>query len=312
MLTACHAISSLPFLERNPQFRSKEEKFQGLRPLKSILLYQLLSALLWKKLNGPIKLYCDPIYLELLKSYQLTDVYDSINTELLKQELPIDKKNFYAYSRILALQDMQLPAVILDSDLLVACPVEAYVADYDLVCTWAEAASPANHYGQLDRLPVAPGYRFPPGINPDSMALAVGFLYLNHENLRREYVSESLRFMGENSPCGEPLPGQSRTIPTMMLFAEQHLLGILAEKMGASRGLLREARGGDDLGHGIEALYKHSQENLSHLGKYKEVLQNSDRLGFKKRALERELCDCLSGLFPDYAYIVENIMGTNT
>lgn len=48
------------------------------------LIVHLCSTMFWKYKHGPIKLYCNEKYLEILKHYNLHILYDEINTEVLE------------------------------------------------------------------------------------------------------------------------------------------------------------------------------------------------------------------------------------
>jgi hypothetical protein len=61
----------------------------------------ILSALYWKKLQGPIKLYCDRTFYEYISNLGIVDLWDEIDTETLENLDPdINHDVFWAYSKM--------------------------------------------------------------------------------------------------------------------------------------------------------------------------------------------------------------------
>jgi hypothetical protein len=78
----------------------------------------ILSALFWKKFQGPIKLYCDRIFYEYISNLGIVDLWDEIDTETLENLDPdINHDVFWAYSKMYVNSLQTEPFVSLDIDL---------------------------------------------------------------------------------------------------------------------------------------------------------------------------------------------------
>jgi hypothetical protein len=78
----------------------------------------ILSALFWKKFQGPIKLYCDRIFYEYISNLGIVDLWDEIDTETLEKLDPnINHDVFWAYSKMYVNSLQTEPFVSLDIDL---------------------------------------------------------------------------------------------------------------------------------------------------------------------------------------------------
>mgnify|MGYP000992128966 CR=1 FL=1 len=62
-----------------------------------------INGMIWKIKNPniPLVLYTDIETLELLKSYNITDSWDRIDTDLLKEDIGINKSIFWSNSKLL-------------------------------------------------------------------------------------------------------------------------------------------------------------------------------------------------------------------
>ena len=85
------------------------------------LLCTILSALMWRKYNGPIKLYTDKLALEYYNKHNLLGLWDDgVDSDTLEQ-IPsdINQEIFWACAKIFALRNEKTPVLMLDTDLIV-------------------------------------------------------------------------------------------------------------------------------------------------------------------------------------------------
>lgn len=123
-MKAIHVNWTAPFFNKSRLrghgfkiFRShdSDEYFQ---PEYSILT-TILSALWWKKNNGPIKLYTDSVGLEYYKKVGLAGLYDEIDTRTLDNYKDVDPAYFWTSGKIRCLKEEKEPFVFLDQDFIV-------------------------------------------------------------------------------------------------------------------------------------------------------------------------------------------------
>ena len=196
------------------------------------VLTMALSALLWRRCNGMIRLHADASAAEFCNAHGLLELWDGgITSVAFERGVPdIDPVQFWAAGKILALAHESAPCALVDTDLIVwehLCELDSRP---NLVVAHLEAS---------DRYPyVAPGtLQKPRGYSVDSEwswrqpACNTAFAYFGSDDLRRLYTSESLRFMHGNWP-------QASDTVTHMVFAEQRLLGECAAKLGSAVGCL--------------------------------------------------------------------------
>jgi len=64
-----------------------------------VLMIQTISALEWKKHNGPIHLYTTKKDLKFFEALGMDQLYDNINTDVLEQKDDINWINFISFTR---------------------------------------------------------------------------------------------------------------------------------------------------------------------------------------------------------------------
>ncbi len=94
----------------------------------------ILSALLWRQLNGPIRLYTDDVGLEFLTSRGLESIWDSIDTNTLSA-IPksINQIEFWAGAKLYALRAENAPVAMVDTDLFIWKDISSYCKGRKLV-----------------------------------------------------------------------------------------------------------------------------------------------------------------------------------
>lgn len=221
------------------------------------LLTLVLSALKWRRLNGPIRMITDSAgaaYFERaglagLWSEPLDTALDSLDGE------GFDPALFWAAGKLEALRCMSAPCVMLDTDMVLWTGIDDLVGN-DVIVAHREALSPDVYPEPAEAFELAPGYAFPPEWDFSLPAANTAFLYLPSESLLEYYVGSSFAFMRAL---------QSRNVhPTVaMCFAEQRILPMCAQARGVEiRTLLDE--------HDLD-----NQSFVTHLWGYKGRLASS-------------------------------------
>ncbi len=183
----------------------------------------VLSALLWKRFNGGIKLYTDDIGLEYLMSRKLDSLWDSIDDKTLNA-IPktIDQQVFWASAKLFALRVEQCPVAMLDGDLFIWKDIRSFCENKSLVTLHREDL--IDCYPPKEQLNTAIGYSFGEWMDWTVRPCNTAFAYFSNESLKSFYISEAIRFMEGNSK-------PSMIANSQMVFAEQRLLAMCAKEM---------------------------------------------------------------------------------
>lgn len=224
-MMGCHVYSTKPARARGQTPESP------LSPAEVCTM--ALSALEWRKHNGPMRLYADSQFASFVAKTGLEWIYDAgINTTVLGT-LPEDIRydTFWAAPKIFAYAAAELPAAFLDVDLILWGKVPD-CAGQDVLYLHPEANSRGD--GRDYILP--PGHRLPP-YPWDGEEFNLGFVVLNNESLRQEFVTEAAGFMRGNE-AQEPWKH--------MCFAEQYLLAQCAKARKAKTRALLNGPPGDE------------------------------------------------------------------
>ncbi|MBQ2957460.1 MAG: hypothetical protein IJE08_13480 [Clostridia bacterium] len=208
---ACHVFLTAPFYRmcgHEPYSMSLHEQWTA-----------RLSALLWKRYNGPIHLITDNDGARYFHEIGLDQAYDSVQTDLWDC-YGLNQEKFWASGKLLALERLQAPCMIIDMDLLVWRPLPLRGE--------ALAAAHIEHlsdrvYPDTDYFIMSPKYQFPSDWDYTAEPLNTSLLYLGHEELRKEYLREAFRFMRyeRDTPDNGSI---------CMTFAEQRILAMCAAR----------------------------------------------------------------------------------
>lgn len=189
------------------------------------VLTTILSALMWRKLNGSIKLYTDRIGYDFYKSLNILDVWDDgIDTQTLESIPPsIDPEIYWAAAKIFAIRNEAAPLVMMDTDLMVWKPLDE-LQNCHLAAFHRESLQ-TDCYISFNDLKKRPGY-YPDidwnwSVEPCNTALA----YFNHWDFKNYYTQSAIDFMLDNNDRPKELVSQ-------MVFAEQRIFSMCAEKLG--------------------------------------------------------------------------------
>lgn len=219
-LPGYHALSTAPHARRSPD--------RPYRMDETDLLTAELSARLWRRYNGPIRLLTDPMGFEYVKSTPLAAAYDEILPVLDARCCGIDPDRYWAAGKIAALSKLPVPCVILDMDMMIWNPLD--LTGEKLVCACVEFINDTV-YPPFSFFRTTGDYAFPANWSEEATALNTAFLYIGDEALKRDYTREAFRFMlaERESPDYWAI---------CMTFAEQRILGLCAEARGVYAKLL--------------------------------------------------------------------------
>jgi len=187
------------------------------------MLTMIISALMWQKYNGTIKLYTDRQGYEFIREKGIVGLWDGgIDTEVLENNTyPIDPEIFWAAGKLIALEAQTGPCVMLDTDLIVVRPIHDRLEMSAVTALHQEIPAPEVYLSpSLLKKPVE--YKFPDYYNWLAAPSNTAFLYIRDISFRDYYLKESMKFMMNNTDKPKELISQ-------MVFAEQRMLSICAE-----------------------------------------------------------------------------------
>ena len=259
------------------------------------ILTMMVSALMWQKYNGSIKLYTDKCGLGFIRSMKLSALWDGgIDTELLENNnYPIDPEIFWAAGKLIAMEAQAGPCVMLDTDLIVTQPIRHLLDPTAITALHSEALHP-EAYLHPSLLKKPTGYHFPADYNWNVLPSNTAFLYIKDESFKNFYLSESKRFMFHNMEKPAELVSQ-------MVFAEQRLLSICA-----ARQLL-------PIDYLLADPFSLSNSCVIHLWGFKSLLrQNENVQAIYSKQLIEKFGEELSGYPLFMGYIGEHLVNHNS
>lgn len=253
--------------------------FEYKRPCWDMLM-TVVSALLWKKYNGDIKIYLDSKSYEIYKYYNVLWLYDKVDVGTLDKYYNsgkcVDWKQFWALPKLIALKNEGCGSVMLDRDLFVwKNVVDSFIKN--IVVSHKEKVD-SIHYKDPNILSKPVDYSFRGSLDLKAEACNTSLLYINHKTLFKDYIDQVFKFVEGNTVVSDENNYH-------MVFVEQHLLGILVKyhKCGIQE-LCRE----NDLTN---------QDMFYHVWGYKNVLYNDP---IKAKEFTLKLLNILYDEFPEY------------
>ncbi len=203
------------------------------------LLTLMLSALEWRRSNGPIRLVTDSAGAAFFERAGLAGLWGGpIDTALDGMDAALDPSLFWAAGKLEALRCTGAPCVMLDADMIVWKDLSPLLGE-NVVAAHRETLDPAVYPDPAEAFRLDPGYAFPPEWDFTLPAANTAFLYLPGEGLKEYYVNSAFRFMRalRNADAGPVVS---------MCFAEQRLLPMCAHARGVGLDTLLDLRALDD------------------------------------------------------------------
>lgn len=248
------------------------------------LLTTVLSALVWRRENGSIRMITDDTGAQYYRSLGLTDLWDGgIFTYLNDIPSTIDPCTFWAAGKLYALAATPAPCVMLDTDFIVWHSLSEHW-HRPLAVIHREALNPAI-YPAPSAFVLAPSYHFPTNWNWHEPACNTALTYFGNDTLRKTYVGQAMDFM-------QAARGRDGLI--YMVFAEQRLLAMCAQACGVPIHAFSTE----------QDLFQGNQRDFTHIWGFKQAMQEQPVLHelFCQKCAARIRRD-----FPIYANICQTI-----
>lgn len=248
------------------------------------LLTTVLSALVWRRENGSIRMITDDTGAQYYRSLGLTDLWDGgIFTYLNDIPSTIDPCTFWAAGKLYALAATPAPCVMLDTDFIVWHSLSEHW-HRPLAVIHREALNPAI-YPAPSAFVLDPSYHFPTNWNWHEPACNTALTYFGNDTLRKTYVGQAMDFM-------QAARGRDGLI--YMVFAEQRLLAMCAQACGVPIHAFSTE----------QDLFQGNQRDFTHIWGFKQAMQEQPVLHelFCQKCAARIRKD-----FPIYANICQTI-----
>lgn len=275
MLRAFHSTWTRPFFARFPGCSFAIEPFE--------LLTSALSALAWRRENGPIRMICDSQAQRYYDSLGLSFLWDE-GVHPLLDAMPDDVSPmaFWAAGKLYALSAMPAPCVMIDTDFICWKPLAPLLNGLDAAAIHREDIAP-------DIYPDAHAFVQTHGFDLSCwdwqvQPLNTALCYLADDAFRRYYTDTAIRFIRCSPAAEDPL--------TYMVFAEQRLLAMCAAQRGIRIAALSD----------LEALFTGTQQGyFTHVWGFKRQLRED-------AALYADFCRrCAARLHRDFPAEAERI-----
>ncbi len=246
---AFHTLWTKPsFLKKDPYKMNNAE-----------ILTMVISALMWRKYNGKIKLFTDKEGLNFIEKNNLSDIWNEIDVSVLENNTySIDPTIFWAAGKLIALEASTCPCVMLDTDLIVVNSINNILSGSEITALHSEPLN-SEVYINPNYLKKPNGYNFPIFYDWNVLPSNTAFLYISDNRFRNFYLEQSKSFMFNNFE--KPMENISQ-----MVFAEQRLLSICA----AIKDI--------DIHYLLESPYSLNNATIVHLWGFKEVLRKNSVL----------------------------------
>ena len=271
-MNAIHVNSTKPFFVKHKN---------GDYFIEDFTLYNtVISALMWRKLNGDIFMCTDSIGAAYYEKLGITDVWNGVLSVIPDDMEGINPEMFWAAGKLIALREFREDCALVDEDFIVWKKLA--LSEKAVTCAHREDLMPDVYPD-----PYCFGADFPLLDRLDKAVLPcnTAFLYIPDKSLRELYVNQSIAFMKSSQDCSDYL--------CHMVFAEQRLLAMLCEYTKTPIEALLEK----------DRLFV-AQDDYTHLWGAKQALRDNEeyRREFLEKCRNRIRTD-----FPEYEYVIEAI-----
>ena len=218
-MKAIHVNSTAPFFSDNSEREYYVEDFD--------ILTTILSALMWRKLNGSIKLYTDNIGKKYYESLDLLYLWNrGVDTEVLESiSAEVNQQIYWAAAKLFALRSEDAPVAILDTDLIVWESLHTTLYKKRLAVIHREHID-ENIYLSKELLKTKKGYQFDPEWDWTELPCNSAFVCFSDDEFKNYYTECAIDFMTGKIEYPEEMVSQ-------MVFAEQRLLAMCAKQKNA-------------------------------------------------------------------------------
>jgi hypothetical protein len=224
-MLAAHVNSTAPV--------SADEPY-ALSPLE--VLTSIGAALFWKRAGGDIILYTDRRGLRFYEDCGLCDAYSDIDVSVL-DERHRNRAPYVAAApylgRMLVLGEIDRPFVALDLDFVLYDDGGFPYASPDLCCFHWELPAPP-WYPAPDEQFVPAGFVLPAGLDHLTLVPNIAFLYVGDIGFFRAYAAKAADYVMRSIDQRAGVAANR-----IAIFADQRLLGMLAQRSGLTFDTLR-------------------------------------------------------------------------
>lgn len=270
-----HILWTAPYFEKSKDNTYSMQDYE--------LLTMILSALMWRKMNGPITLYGDARAIDYVEGQGLSHIWNGGIKEIQVPD-SISPGVFWAAGKLYALKAAHMPAVMVDLDLIVWKNIWEYIAGTDICAIHREGIYPDVYPGK-DFFNMDSSYSFDPLWSWDVPPVNTCMLYMAKEQFKNYYVDSSIQFMENCRETEENL--------CHMVFAEQRLLAMCAARKGKIIASFFP-----------EAADIERQDVFTHLWGYKNIL----KFNYGKRVeFNGRLCERIEREFPEEADVIREL-----
>lgn len=250
---------------------SKDGNYKQLKPE---VLTTISNILFLKQLYPEYKIimYVDDTTQKYYNELGVLSLVDEVNTSVLNRNYNIDKKTFWAYSKIFALRATSAPCVIFDLDFRIFEDIRSLgFFKYDLGAYSLENIENKYYYSQPEEC--LKGLQVTKDFSWDEFAVNVSCLYFKKSEFKNTYCDWVINFIygwsfhhkDDNFDYGDNL----------ILFAEQYMLNQFIKKYGQITTLLIDDMQEKKLPKNYMSIglnEKNYFKYLFHLGRFKRVL----------------------------------------
>lgn len=202
----------------------------------------------------------------------ITQLFDEINTSVLNRNYSIDKKAFWAYSKIFALRATPAPCVIFDLDFRVFDDIRALgYFSYDVGAFCLENIKGKYYYSKPEEC--LQGINVPRDFDWDEFSVNVSSLYFKDSEFKNIYCDWVINYMYDWS-----FVHKNDTMDygdNIILFSEQYMLNQLIKKHNKTTALLVDDTQEEPLPKNYISLGLNKTNNFNyvyHFGRTKTLL----------------------------------------
>lgn len=192
-----HCFSTVPYFEGRGLSGNECQPEDEFQMPDYLLKTFILSALQWRRLNGPIILFTDKTFYNYLQTQKLLGYWDEVRPVLddFRREYPTLKQSvFWAGCKLYCYSLMKAPFACIDMDLVVLKPFTE-PRDEDLIVAHYEDIDESS-YGTEKEMNMKSDYCF---CGPkETTGLNMCVCYFRNEKFKNRFVEEAFKIM-ENS-----------------------------------------------------------------------------------------------------------------
>lgn len=200
------------------------------------LLHFTLSALFYKKYNGPIHLYTDNVFFKYLKHHKLTGIWDYIDTDKYNEfsQLDLNSTTNWTGFKTWLLGNISAPFLLIDHDNLIYTKIPNELFDKSVRFAHLESINP---YYYPDKINMDCGnFEFNENWDWSLDVANTCLLYFKDDKFKNKYSEKAMEFEVNNNPEDKHLA------EVQYLFADQRLLVMMLEENNVDYGTFSNSK----------------------------------------------------------------------